>query len=176
MCSAPAGKSFDPPTPKHFSFNAPAGACPVCHSIGQKMIFDEHLVAPDPEQPLESAIQRSHRAGKRIKLYSRRCCAPSPRISTSIWKRPGKTCRTISKRSCCTVRARTRWISISGARQPAHHQPPVRGRAAEPGTAVHRERKRICPQPHQALHEPAILRRLQRPALEAGNPGGDAGG
>ncbi len=69
MCSPATGKSFDPPTPKHFSFNAPAGACPVCHGLGQKMIFDEHLVAPDPEQPLESAIQPWRRAGKRMNIY-----------------------------------------------------------------------------------------------------------
>ena len=41
MCSPATGKSYDPPTPKHFSFNAPAGACPVCHGLGQKMVFDE---------------------------------------------------------------------------------------------------------------------------------------
>ena len=38
----------------------------------------------------------------------------------------------------------------------------------------HRERKRIHPQPAQALHEPAVLRRLQGQAAEAGNSGGDA--
>ena len=69
MCSPATGKSFDPPTPKHFSFNAPAGACPVCHGLGQKMVFDEHLVVPDPEQPLESAIQPWRRAGKRMNIY-----------------------------------------------------------------------------------------------------------
>jgi excinuclease ABC subunit A len=69
MCSPATGKSFDPPTPKHFSFNAPAGACPVCHGIGQKMIFDENLVVPDPEQPLDSAIQPWRRAGKRMNIY-----------------------------------------------------------------------------------------------------------
>ncbi|HEY3760956.1 MAG TPA: excinuclease ABC subunit UvrA [Verrucomicrobiae bacterium] len=69
MCSPATGKSFDPPTPKHFSFNAPAGACPVCHGLGQKMIFDEHLVVPDPEQPLESAIQPWRRSGKRMNIY-----------------------------------------------------------------------------------------------------------
>ena len=69
MCSPATGKSYDPPTPKHFSFNAPAGACPVCHGLGQKMIFDEGLVAPDPEQPLESAIQPWRRAGKRMNIY-----------------------------------------------------------------------------------------------------------
>jgi len=69
MCSPATGKSYDPPTPKHFSFNAPAGACPVCHGLGQKMIFDESLVVPDPEQQLESAVQPWRRAGKRMNIY-----------------------------------------------------------------------------------------------------------
>ncbi|MGA2853514.1 MAG: excinuclease ABC subunit UvrA [Verrucomicrobiota bacterium] len=69
MCSPATGKSYDPPTPKHFSFNAPAGACPVCHGLGQKMIFDENLAVPDPEQPLESAVQPWRRAGKRMNIY-----------------------------------------------------------------------------------------------------------
>jgi excinuclease ABC subunit A len=69
MCSPATGKSFDPPTPKHFSFNAPAGACPTCHGLGQKMVFDEHLVVPNPDEPLESAIQPWRRAGKRMNIY-----------------------------------------------------------------------------------------------------------
>jgi len=69
MCSPATGKSFDPPTPKHFSFNAPAGACPVCHGLGQKMVFDENLVVPDPELPLDGAIQPWRRAGKRMNIY-----------------------------------------------------------------------------------------------------------
>ncbi|MGD0251351.1 MAG: excinuclease ABC subunit UvrA [Verrucomicrobiota bacterium] len=69
MCSPATGKSFDPPTPKHFSFNAPAGACPVCHGLGQKMVFDESLIVPDPEQPLDGAVQPWRRAGKRMNIY-----------------------------------------------------------------------------------------------------------
>ena len=69
MCSPATGKSYDPPTPKHFSFNAPAGACPLCHGLGQKMIFDESLVVPDPEQPLDAAVQPWRRAGKRMNIY-----------------------------------------------------------------------------------------------------------
>ena len=69
MCSPATGKSYDPPTPKHFSFNAPAGACPACHGLGQKMVFDEHLVVPDAELPLEGAIQPWRRAGKRMNIY-----------------------------------------------------------------------------------------------------------
>jgi len=70
MCSPATGKSYDPPTPKHFSFNAPAGACPVCHGLGQKMVFDESLVVPDPEKSLEDgAVQPWRRAGKRMNIY-----------------------------------------------------------------------------------------------------------
>ena len=69
MCSPATGKSYDPPTPKHFSFNAPAGACPVCHGLGQKMVFDEALVVPNFDEPLESAIQPWRRAGKRMNMY-----------------------------------------------------------------------------------------------------------
>jgi len=69
MCSPATGKSYDPPTPKHFSFNAPAGACPVCHGLGQKMIFDEALVVPDMDLPLDGAIQPWRRSGKRLNIY-----------------------------------------------------------------------------------------------------------
>ncbi|MBI3191554.1 MAG: excinuclease ABC subunit UvrA, partial [Pedosphaera parvula] len=41
MYSPATGKSYDKPTPKHFSFNSPFGACPVCHGLGQKLVFDE---------------------------------------------------------------------------------------------------------------------------------------
>jgi excinuclease ABC subunit A len=68
--SPATGKSYEPLTPKHFSFNAPAGACPVCHGLGQKMVFDEGLVAPDTEKSLEQgAILPWRRGGKRMVTY-----------------------------------------------------------------------------------------------------------
>lgn len=68
--SPATGKSYEPLTPKHFSFNAPNGACPVCHGLGQKMIFDEHLVVPDAEKSLEQgAVQPWRRGGKRMVVY-----------------------------------------------------------------------------------------------------------
>src|SRR5581483_2776292 len=51
--SPATGLSYEPMTPKHFSFNSPAGACPVCHGLGQKMVFDDTLVVPDPEKSLD---------------------------------------------------------------------------------------------------------------------------
>jgi excinuclease ABC subunit A len=68
--SPATGKSYEPLTPKHFSFNAPSGACPVCHGLGQKMVFDEGLLVPDPEKSLEQgAILPWRRGGKRMVAY-----------------------------------------------------------------------------------------------------------
>jgi len=70
MYSPATGKSYEPLTPKHFSFNAPSGACPVCHGLGQKMVFDEGLVVPDTEKSLEQgAVLPWRRGGKRMVVY-----------------------------------------------------------------------------------------------------------
>jgi len=68
--SPATGKSFETLTPKHFSFNAPTGACPVCHGLGQKMVFDESLVVPDTAKSLDGgAILPWRRGGKRMIVY-----------------------------------------------------------------------------------------------------------
>jgi len=68
--SPASGLSFETPTPKHFSFNSPAGACPVCHGLGQKMVFDERLIVPDAEKSLEKgALVPWRRGGKRMMVY-----------------------------------------------------------------------------------------------------------
>jgi excinuclease ABC subunit A len=70
MYSPGTGKSYEKPTPKHFSFNSPNGACPVCHGLGQKMIFDEGLVVPDADKSLEQgAVLPWRRGGKRMIVY-----------------------------------------------------------------------------------------------------------
>ncbi|HEX4646857.1 MAG TPA: excinuclease ABC subunit UvrA, partial [Verrucomicrobiae bacterium] len=68
--SPATGQSFELLTPKHFSFNSPAGACPVCHGLGQKLVFDEGLVAPDLEKSLDQgAVLPWRRGGKRMVVY-----------------------------------------------------------------------------------------------------------
>ena len=68
--SPATGKSYEPLTPKHFSFNAPSGACPVCHGLGQKLVFDEALIVPDEEKSLEQgAVLPWRRGGKRMIVY-----------------------------------------------------------------------------------------------------------
>ena len=72
MYSPATGETYDPPTPKHFSFNSPFGACPVCHGLGQKMVLDEGLIVPDPDKSLDQgAILPWRRGGKRMVAYYR---------------------------------------------------------------------------------------------------------
>src|SRR5437868_5462287 len=68
--SPATGKSFETLSPKHFSFNSPAGACSVCHGLGQKMVFDDALIVPDLEKSLEQgAVLPWRRGGKRMITY-----------------------------------------------------------------------------------------------------------
>ncbi len=68
--SPSTGRSFETLTPKHFSFNSPSGACSVCHGLGQKMVFDESLIVPDPEKNLDDgAVLPWRRGGKRMVTY-----------------------------------------------------------------------------------------------------------
>jgi len=70
MYSPATGLSYDTPTPKHFSFNSPFGACPVCHGLGQKSVFDESLIVPDHDRSLEQgAVLPWRRGGKRMVVY-----------------------------------------------------------------------------------------------------------
>ncbi len=70
MYSPATGQTFDRLTSKHFSFNSPSGACPVCHGLGQKLIFDPALIVPNAEKSLEDgALLPWRRGGKRMILY-----------------------------------------------------------------------------------------------------------
>ncbi len=56
-----SNQNFDPETgyryaeitPRHFSFNSPQGACPVCDGLGTEQVFDPALLIPDGTVPLE---------------------------------------------------------------------------------------------------------------------------
>ena len=71
MYSPATGRSFDTPTPQHFSFNSPKGACPVCHGMGQKMVFDPSLIVPDETKTLEDGAVQPYRrmGGKKMVSY-----------------------------------------------------------------------------------------------------------
>jgi excinuclease ABC subunit A len=59
-------------TPKHFSFNSLAGACPTCQGLGSVSFFDPDLVVPDPSRSLaDGAIAPWRKASSRIQAYRR---------------------------------------------------------------------------------------------------------
>ncbi|QHI68157.1 excinuclease ABC subunit UvrA [Tichowtungia aerotolerans] len=67
--------SFESFTPKHFSFNSPYGACQTCHGLGNMLTFDEELVVPNEELPLEEAIHPWRRGGRRAIIYYKKLLA-----------------------------------------------------------------------------------------------------
>jgi excinuclease ABC subunit A len=69
------GISFESFNPKHFSFNSPYGACPVCHGLGNRLTFDEELIIPDETLPLEEAVHPWRRGGRRAIIYYKKLLA-----------------------------------------------------------------------------------------------------
>lgn len=66
------GISFDKLEARHFSFNAPYGACPACHGLGTQMVFDEDLVVPDKSIPMESCVHPWRYGGQRMIMYHKK--------------------------------------------------------------------------------------------------------
>lgn len=57
-------------TPKHFSFNSLAGACPACQGLGTESFFDPELIIPDPSRSLrDGAVAPWRKSSKRLQLY-----------------------------------------------------------------------------------------------------------
>jgi excinuclease ABC subunit A len=76
-----SNQNFDPETgyryaeitPRHFSFNSPQGACPVCDGLGTESVFDPALLVPDDSVKLEEMPVAPWRRGAPAlaKLYRR---------------------------------------------------------------------------------------------------------
>jgi excinuclease ABC subunit A len=66
------GYRFAEITPRHFSFNSPQGACPVCGGLGTESIFDPDLLIPDGTVPLRDMPVAPWRRGSPAlaKLYA----------------------------------------------------------------------------------------------------------
>jgi excinuclease ABC subunit A len=61
------GKLYPALTPKHFSYNHPEGACPVCGGLGKELKFAPQLVVPDPTKSVHKGAIKAWRVGpKRI--------------------------------------------------------------------------------------------------------------
>ena len=62
-----SGFTIEEVEPRLFSFNNPFGACPTCDGLGQSLKFDEGLVVPDRDKPLnDGAIAPWSRATSKL--------------------------------------------------------------------------------------------------------------
>ncbi|MDZ4199699.1 MAG: excinuclease ABC subunit UvrA, partial [Kiritimatiellia bacterium] len=67
------GIRYEPLTDRSFSFNSPFGACPVCHGLGHREVFDVERVVPDSGLSLNDGAIRAWRYGGRsLILYYKR--------------------------------------------------------------------------------------------------------
>ncbi|HUJ38754.1 MAG TPA: excinuclease ABC subunit UvrA [Hyphomicrobium sp.] len=65
-----SGFTIDEIEPRLFSFNAPAGACPVCDGLGTELQFEPDLVVPDPALSLaDGAVMPWARTGASSPYY-----------------------------------------------------------------------------------------------------------
>ncbi len=65
LSCAICGDVFEPLTPRHFSFNHSAGACPECGGLGRKLAFSDDLVVPNPEKSVREGAIKPWRIGGR---------------------------------------------------------------------------------------------------------------
>jgi excinuclease ABC subunit A len=64
------GISFEPLQARHFSFNSPYGACPVCNGLGTMLVFDPDLCVPDPSRSIDDgAIVAWRPSGRHEAMY-----------------------------------------------------------------------------------------------------------
>ncbi|MBN1788036.1 MAG: excinuclease ABC subunit UvrA [Sedimentisphaerales bacterium] len=69
-CDKHPAASLEELSPRLFSFNSPYGACSSCDGLGTILEFDEELIVPDKNLPLENgAIDAWRKGGKRMNIF-----------------------------------------------------------------------------------------------------------
>ena len=121
--------------PRLFSFNAPAGACPACDGLGQKLTFDAGMVVPDRDKTLHKGAVAPWARGP-SPLYTQTLQAPVSPLRLLHGQALARTARERAegdpvrhRRGEDQVRLRRSGSEIRGLQA-------VRGRAAEPGAPL----------------------------------------
>ena len=129
------GISYPDITPRLFSFNNPAGACPACDGIGAKMFFDPDLIVPDEELSIkEGAIEPWER---RNNVFFHQIldavCAHFEIDQYVPWGKLPAKARTLLLQGSAGDEVE---FSFEKNGRNAHLQARVRGRGREPGAAL----------------------------------------
>ncbi|MEK6239100.1 MAG: excinuclease ABC subunit UvrA, partial [Planctomycetales bacterium] len=70
-CCVPCGKSYEPPSPRLFSFNSPQGMCMECHGLGRVHAFDPDLLVNQPELSFKQGCMELLGAWKKMGRWRR---------------------------------------------------------------------------------------------------------
>jgi len=65
------GETYEPLSPRHFSWNHPEGACPTCGGLGRTMQFREELLVPDPKKSVKNGAIKPWRLGSKKMVIKR---------------------------------------------------------------------------------------------------------
>jgi excinuclease ABC subunit A len=88
-CPVHADVRIDDLSPQLFSFNAPQGACELCHGLGITLEFDVDLVVPDRNLSLrEGAIAAWRHHGRRLSAVYRKMLEDFCRRFGVLWDIP----------------------------------------------------------------------------------------
>jgi len=71
LASAGTGRTWEPLTPRHLSWNHPEGACPTCGGLGRTLQFREELIVPDPSLAVKNGAIRPWRLGSKAMIIKR---------------------------------------------------------------------------------------------------------
>ena len=127
--------------PRLFSFNNPAGACPACDGLGMKLTFDADLVVPDKDKSLHKGAIAPWAKGP-SPLYTQTLQALARHYGFSMdepwWKLPEQAHDVVLHGSG----AREDPLRLRRQRPQVRGQQDLRGRAAQPGAALARDRLR----------------------------------
>jgi excinuclease ABC subunit A len=120
-----SNQNFDPETgyryaeitPRHFSFNGPQGACPVCDGLGTESVFDPALLIPDGSVTLEQMpVAPWRRASAALaKLYRGQVTALAAAFNEPM-SRPYRECSDAFQRALIDGTGDEK-ISFTGTRQ-----------------------------------------------------------
>ena len=129
--------------PRLFSFNNPYGACPACDGLGTKLYFDPALVVPDEGKSLARGCV-SPWAHSSSQYYAQTLDSLARHFKVRACTPRGPSCRSGCERPSSGARAATPIaMRYDDGAQKIHDRAAVRGRAAEYGAALPRDRQRL---------------------------------
>ena len=169
------GVSIEELSPRMFSFNNPAGACPKCTGLGVFMRIDPALIIPDDRLSISKGGAQGRRLGDPDGQHDRRDVHARARRALPLFARYADPRAAAGNRRHSAVRHEGR--EDHGAPQERvrqRHLPDgVRGHHQQPRAPLPRHVLLVDQGGDRVVHERRAVRRLPRQAPFAGKPCGD---